>query len=202
MSTFFNNEIMDNHELTKQEIIKAASLAFSKFGYKKTTLDDISAFTKVSKTGIYYYFKNKEEVFQAVIKVEAEKLQNNLREAINQEATPINRLFAYVYARMQYLEKISNFYSALKNDLFEQLNVINANRKEFDNIEIEVLSQILKEGVDRGDFFIEDVEEISYVIFTTLKSLEIPLFGIDNDFDKKQFIDNIIKLCLYGIIPR
>lgn len=193
---------MDNKEITREEIINAASIAFSKFGYKRTTLDDISAFTKVSKTGIYYYFKNKEEVFQEVIKKEAEKLQKNLLEAVNEQALPIDKLFAYVTARMKYLEKISNFYSVFKSDLFEQLNEINKNRVDFDKIEMNILYDILKSGVDRGDFSIEDINEATLVIFTTLKSLEIPLFGINGDFDKNYFIENLVKICLYGIIPR
>lgn len=191
-----------NKDITRENIIAAASIAFSKFGYKKTTLDDISSFTNVSKTGIYYYFKNKEEVFNEVIKKEAEKLQISLSEAINQESKPIDKLFAYVNTRMIYMENISNYYSALKHDLFDHLSTINQNREEFDKIEIQILTNILIEGNKKKDFFVENIEETANIIMLTLKSLEITFFGAENVPDYKIYLERLVSLYLYGIIPR
>lgn len=191
-----------NKDITRENIINAASIAFSKYGYKKTTLDDIASFTNVSKTGMYYYFKNKEEVFNEVIKKEASKMQEYLSEMINQENTPIDKVFAYVDGRMSFLERISNYYSALKNDLFEQLGAIYNNREEFDKIEISELIKILDEGVKKGDFYIEDTHGTALTIMITLKSLEIPFFGTDKPMDYKKHIDKLTYLILYGITPR
>ncbi|HNQ68632.1 MAG TPA: TetR/AcrR family transcriptional regulator [Bacteroidales bacterium] len=191
-----------NKDIARESIINAASIAFSKYGYKKTTLDDIAAFTNVSKTGMYYYFKNKEEVFNAVIKKEAAKMQEYLTEVINQENTPIDKVFAYVNGRMSFLERISNYYSALKNDLFEQLGAIYNNREEFDKIELEALINILEEGIEKGDFFIEDTFETAMTIMMTLKSLEIPFFGTEKPMDYKKHLDKLTSLLLYGLTPR
>jgi AcrR family transcriptional regulator len=191
----------NNKDITRENIIVAASIAFSKFGYKKTTLDDIASFTNVSKTGIYYYFKNKEEVFNEVIKKEAEKLQGTLSDAIKQESRPVDKLFAYVNTRMLYMENISNYYSALKHDLLDHLTVINQNREEFDKIEIQILINILVEGNTKKDFFIENIEETAKLLMLTLKSLEIPFFGTENAPDYKPYLERFVTLCLYGIIP-
>jgi len=191
-----------NRDITRENVINAASIAFSKYGYKKTTLDDIAAFTNVSKTGLYYYFKNKEEVFNEVIKKEAAKMQEYLSEVINQENTPIDKIFAYVNGRMSFLERISNYYSALKNDLFEQLGAIYNNREEFDKIELQALIDIMDEGIKKGDFFIEDTYETAITVMMTLKSLEIPFFGTEKPIDYKKHLDRLTALLLYGIIPR
>jgi AcrR family transcriptional regulator len=191
-----------NKDITRESIISAASIAFSRFGYKKTTLEDIASFTNVSKTGIYYYFKNKEEVFNEVIKREAEKMQKSLLEAISQENRPIDKLFAYVNTRMEYLEKISNYYSALKNDLLEHLNTINHNRAEFDKIETEALINIFNEGIKKGDFSIDNVEETANIIMITLKSLEIPLFGAEKSENSRFILEKLTEIFLYGIMPR
>ncbi len=192
----------NNKDITRENIITAAGIAFSKFGFKKTTLDDIATFTNVSKTGIYYYFKNKEEVFNEVIKKEAEKMQLQLSEAVNQENTPTDKIFTYVHVRMSLLDKVSNFYSSFRNDLMEHLQTINQNRAEFDKIEIQILSNILKEGIEKDDFAIEEVEETAKVIMLTLKSLEIPFFGSVNQENYEVYLDKLITLILYGIIPR
>jgi AcrR family transcriptional regulator len=191
-----------NKDITRENIINAASIAFSKFGYKKTTLDDIAGFTNVSKTGLYYYFKNKEEVFNEVIKKEAARLQEKLIEAVGQESKPIDKIFAYIRERMEFLAQVSNYYSALRYDLMEHLNTINKNRAEFDKIELKVLSDILIEGNKTGDFSIDDIQVTAKTILLVLISLEIPLFGTESFDDYHGTLDRLINLCLYGIIPR
>ncbi len=191
-----------NKDITRESIIAAAGTAFSKLGYKKTTMDDIACFTNVSKTGIYYYFKNKEEVFNEVIKKEAEKLQTQIYEAVNQESSPIDKLFAYVNVRMSVLNSIFNYYSTFRHNLLEHFDIINHNRKEFDKVETDILMKILEEGINKGDFFIEQVEETAKTIMLTLRSLEIPFFGIENQGDYKIYLERLITICLYGIIPR
>ncbi|MCB0577227.1 MAG: TetR/AcrR family transcriptional regulator, partial [Saprospiraceae bacterium] len=49
------------------EILKAGSECFARFGFDKTTLDDIGRLAGLNKASLYYYFKNKEEIFIAVV---------------------------------------------------------------------------------------------------------------------------------------
>ena len=51
----------------KQEILKAASECFARFGYEKTTLDDIGKMVGLNKASLYYYYKNKEDIFAEVV---------------------------------------------------------------------------------------------------------------------------------------
>ena len=68
----------------KEQILSAASECFARFGYKKTTLDDIGKKIGLNKASIYYYFKNKEEIFTNIVLNEFQqfitKLQQNLEE--------------------------------------------------------------------------------------------------------------------------
>ncbi|MDD4218261.1 MAG: TetR/AcrR family transcriptional regulator [Bacteroidales bacterium] len=192
----------NNKDITRENIINAASLAFSKFGYKKTSLDDIAALTNVSKTGLYYYFKNKEEVFNEVIKKEAKRMQESLIDVISQETKPIDKIIAFINERMDFLAQISNYYSALRHDLLEQLDTINKNRLEFYKIELQVLTKILEEGNFIKDFSVENVDETAKTILLILISLEIPLFGTADIKNYHNTLDRLINICLYGITPR
>ena len=192
----------NNKDITRENIINAASLAFSKFGYKKTSLDDIAALTNVSKTGLYYYFKNKEEVFNEVIKKEAKSMQESLIDVVSQETKPIDKIIAFINERMDFLAQISNYYSALRHDLLEQLDTINKNRLEFYKIELQVLTKILEEGNFIKDFSVENVDETAKTILLILISLEIPLFGTADIKNYHNTLDRLINICLYGITPR
>jgi AcrR family transcriptional regulator len=50
----------------KDSIVKSATIFFSKYGFYKTTVDEIAKHIHKAKGGIYYYFKSKEELFNEV----------------------------------------------------------------------------------------------------------------------------------------
>jgi AcrR family transcriptional regulator len=49
----------------KEQILNAAVGVFGKFGFKKTSVDDLAAAAGISKQGLYLHFSSKEEVFLA-----------------------------------------------------------------------------------------------------------------------------------------
>lgn len=65
-------------EEAKSRIISVAQEAFSEGGYDQTTMEDIGHRLGVSKGALYLYFKNKEELFRAIV----EKAQLDLHETL------------------------------------------------------------------------------------------------------------------------
>ena len=53
-------------ELTKEKIQQAAYQCVARYGFEKTTLDDIAKEVGLNKASLYYYYKNKEEIFLEV----------------------------------------------------------------------------------------------------------------------------------------
>lgn len=192
--------VKNSKELTKESIITAASMVFGKYGYKKTTLEDITSYLNIGKTAIYYYFKNKEDIFSEVIKQEATNMHKALLKEVKAGKNPLEKFVNYANARMDFLKRIGNYYAAIRYDLMEQLDFINQSRKEFDEIEIEVISGILLDGCETGFFEIDDIPETATTIAITLKSLELPFFGSNTDYDYKPILSRLIKIFLNGIL--
>lgn len=185
---------------TKNAIIRAASTAFRMYGYKKTTLDDITSILKIGKTGIYYYFKNKQEIFEAVIESEADKLKNILTKNNESIVDPKTKFKNHFRLRMNYFRKMSKNYSSIRQELFEQISTINKTRAELDQIERICITQILEEGKEKQIFHITNTTEIAKTITITLKSLEIPFFVLNkNSGDYEPILENLISIILYGL---
>lgn len=190
----------ENKELTKDSIISTASKVFGRYGYKKTTLDDITSYLNIGKTAIYYYFKNKEEIFREVIKKEACELSKTLEKEIAKGSNPLEKFTNYVYARMLFLKHVGNYYSAMRYDLLEQLEFINETREDFDKIELETVKNLLVEGCKKGYFSIKDTTETASIITMTLKSLELPFFGSNPNFNYEPKLRNLTELFLNGML--
>lgn len=59
--------IIKNCDKRKEAILAAALKCFLQFGYNKTSMDDVAKEAKLSRPLIYLKFKNKEELYVAVI---------------------------------------------------------------------------------------------------------------------------------------
>ncbi len=191
-----------DRDIVREQIINAAAVVFGRFGYKKTTMDEIAIATGKGKTAIYYYFKNKEDVFKAVIEKEAEELEKNLMEAITSKSSPDEKLKAYFYARMRTMIGLSNFYDAMKNELLDHLPFINNIRKTIDHKELELVKAILNEGVSKNIFELKDLDFAALTIVTILKGLEIPLFVENKISDLSAYIDHFVHILCYGLYKR
>lgn len=51
----------------RSAILDAAARVFLRFGYRKTSMDDLARAARLSRQGLYLHFRTKEELFQAAI---------------------------------------------------------------------------------------------------------------------------------------
>jgi AcrR family transcriptional regulator len=193
--------IKDNDEI-RDHIILAAGTIFSHFGFKKATMEEIASATRKGKSSIYYYFKSKEEIFQAVVEKEANELKGELMEEISRYDDPMEQLRGYVLVRMRKLKKVINFYDALKSDYLSHLEFIDKIRRRFDEDEIHIVTHILQTGINNGKFDIESPELSAIAIVTAMKGLEIPLFIQKSQGNLETRLDSLIKFLFYGLIKR
>jgi TetR/AcrR family acrAB operon transcriptional repressor len=68
-----------------ERILDAAARLISHYGYDKTTVSDIAEAAGVSKGAIYLHYKSKEELFEALIFREGEKLVADLLDRIERD---------------------------------------------------------------------------------------------------------------------
>lgn len=192
----------EERDNVKEAIVEAARIMFGKYGYKKTTMDDIALAARKGKTAIYYYYKNKDDIFRAVIEKEALMLSSEILKAVSKHTSPIEKLKAYIIARMNVLRNVATFYDAMKNELLDQLNFINKTREEYDRAELEMVMTILTEGAQKGCFNIKHIDTVASTIVTTLKGLEIPFFIHTSPVELEEKVNDFIEIILYGIIKR
>jgi len=54
-------------EVRRADIINAARLLFSRRGFERTRMDDVAAQAGLTKGGLYFHFKNKRQLMEAVV---------------------------------------------------------------------------------------------------------------------------------------
>ncbi len=189
-------------DIFKEKIIQFAANVFQRYGYKKTTMDDIANELRKGKSSIYYYFTSKEEIFQEVVENEARDLRNEIMISLEKTKDPIEQIKIYVLTRMKAYNKATNYYNALKNDNLLHLDFIDALRKKYDSEEISLVKEILQNGVKSKKFRINNVKLASIAIVTALKGLEIALYEDTDNQSTEDRIDSLLNILFYGMIVK
>jgi AcrR family transcriptional regulator len=91
----------------KKDILAAAGKCFVKFGYDKTTLDDIAGQVGINKASFYYYFKNKEAIFIDLIIREADEFIKAVKNKVDSVSGCREKILAWIKESFRYNESNS-----------------------------------------------------------------------------------------------
>ncbi len=186
------NNTLNFDNKVKEKIIDSSQGIFARFGFKKTTMDEIALAVNKAKSSIYYYFKSKEEIFQTVVEKESEALKEEISKAIEQEITPQRKLYVYVKTKILSFNHLVNFYNVLKDEyLNKHYKFIEKMREKYHQYEFEVIKGILDSGIEQGMFVSNNIDGTALAITTALKGLEHPWF---EKYDVSKIEDNINRL--------
>jgi AcrR family transcriptional regulator len=73
-------------------IVLAGLQLFTKYGYRKTSIDDIAEAAQVAKRTVYLHFENKAAVFLAILEYLGDQVQQRCAAAEAAGGTPVDRL--------------------------------------------------------------------------------------------------------------
>lgn len=152
---------MSKKEQVKLKIGAAAMKCFEKYGLEKTTLDDIAKSVGLNKASLYYYYKNKEDIFLEVALSEGAQFICDLQGKAMQKRTVESQVLFYLQERVLYYMHVLN-----KNKVStESLNKILPRFFElYDDMmkkEIVFLAGLTREGIKAGEIIKTDAEKLA-----------------------------------------
>ncbi len=184
----------------KSEIIlQMARKLFARYGLKKTSMDDIAAEAKIGKATIYYYFKSKQEIFKTVVDHEWTILINAIREAISKEISPQRKLRAFILIRISRMRELINLHRVTKDIVTELLPDLEKIRESHFMEEMNIIKEILSEGVKKGIFGEKRIGLTSLAMVSVLKGLEYPWVLGGKPLDIEKSVDTLLEILFKGI---
>jgi AcrR family transcriptional regulator len=170
---------------TKDKILAVATKLFNRFGFHKTSMDEIAKIARKAKGSLYYHFASKEDLFTEVVSKEIQNLESNLSAIIDSnKLKAAEKIKLYLIKRMEILNNAASYHETIKADFFEHFDFIDDLRSGLDMWEKENIKKIILQGINKGEFtIIEDIDVLIDVFIMVLKGLETPFF-IQGKYDK------------------
>lgn len=173
----------------RDEILNGAKELFERFGFKKTTMEDIARQIGKSKSSLYYYYKTKEEIFEAVVLSDIDAQRAITAEAV-QKVEPAPEKFRVLFTTMlKDVKEKANRFSFFRADVYENPFLLSNIIKHRDIYIEELLKDILILGISRQEVKVMNNAEMGLwakTINLTMKSIGSRIFLEDDSFSEEQ----------------
>lgn len=167
---------MGDKSLQKRNmIVEAAREVFFKRGYRAVTMKDIVEACGISRGGLYLYFANTKELFEAVLEQENQKVQSIFDSSMTKKANPGEILLMYLNEqKKEILKKKDNLAVATYEYMFENelLDIETPFKRRFQE-NVKALEQLIAAGVDQEWMICESPSEAARNIVYTLEGMKV-----------------------------
>lgn len=143
-------------ELSRAAILNAAVREFANEGIAGARTDAIAAAAKVNKALLYYYFKDKEALYGAVLDRVFGGLKRNIHQVFSSDLPPPQRILAYAGAHFDYIAGNPLYPKIVQAEMMRAGRGKTAHferivRQYFRPIFTSV-AETLRQGMERGEF--------------------------------------------------
>lgn len=165
----------DKSQQKRKYILEKSRGVFYEKGYRAVTMKDIVEACGISRGGLYLYFSNVKELFEAVLEEEFAGVDALLEDVGDQVFTPGERLLMYLDGqKKEILKKTGNLAAAEYEYMFENRasEETNLAKRQFDK-SVAALERLIGEGVEQEWMVCEDAAEAARNILYTLEGLRV-----------------------------
>ena len=187
----------------EDQLFEHALRLFARYGYRKTTLDDIAGALGLTKTALYFYATSKQDLYERAVAHGMLKWQNRVKEAIGCIDDVVERFRTMCTKAFEYLSEDT----ALREVLMNDPSIFPLSRAEDRFLDINresmaMIRQILKDGVDRGRLRPLDLDCTAELIFSVYVMFIIQTYVKSEGSSAQEMFDFSVELMLKGLLKQ
>lgn len=181
---------------TKRKIFNTAIKLFAEKGYDNSSVEDITAVAGVAKGSLYYHFSKKEDIFDMLLSEGMKLLRNSVELKTKNCKTAMEKIEAIILIEIKVMIKYEDFLNIVLSQIWgEEEKNKKCKKAVFEFITI--IENIVREGIESGEFYESDVEATASGIFGITCSSLLYRIKLNREVDGervyKGFVDNITR---------
>jgi len=191
----------DASEIRRNQILDAATKVFVRLGFQHARMDDIVEESGLSKGTLYWYFKSKEDIINAISRRLFTGELENLEGLLEAEGTVSERLMQLTNYRVAGLKRMSNlvpiifeFYAVAVHQQWVK-QFIGEYFKHFRGL----LEDLINQGIDRGEFYPVNAAETAISFASMYEGLTIHWLMEPETVQWDILSENSIPMLLNGL---
>ncbi len=183
-------------------ILDTAKKMFGRYGLKKTSIDEIARMARVAKGTIYNYFGSKDHVYLEVLRRETNEIMDKVSSSVAQEISPKDKLSAFARAKFKYMRQAINILNLDREGIENLLPSAESIRNDLIEREINLIHSILKEGMEKGIFRINDTFLAARGIAYSLRGFELNWLVQESQEKIEHYLDELMNIIFFGMVHK
>ena len=185
----------------RENIRKKATALFAKQPFDRTNITQLLKYLGMSKGALYHYVGSKEDIRTLIIEYMATvylEVHRGLRVKI-ENMTPVEALREYIRFICEYFDLIQDETIVITHEIG---NLTRAEREPHFNSErsnIAFLAEILEEGVETGDFQIDDIKLAAHSIYLATHAWADRRWYLRRLYSLEEYIQSVTQFALKAV---
>ena len=192
-------------EIAQEEILQAAIRLYHKYGPNKVTMDEVAAATGRSRSSLYYYYKNRDDIFQAVLDSIVDDVTSEINSKVAASTTLRDKIFAFCAAKIKTSAQWRKVFDAMWSSMDQegqskQIKAVNTLHKKLVHREGILFKEILAEAMNSKQIRTisqGDQDMLAFMISSSIRGLRNEIFEHNDPHDIKAALhlltDAVVK---------
>ncbi|MFD1017651.1 TetR/AcrR family transcriptional regulator [Thalassobacillus hwangdonensis] len=185
----------------KKHILKAANDAFSMFGYKATTVDQVAKAANVGKGTIYNFFDNKEELFREVISELLHEMKMAAEGSFKSDRSFKENVHHALFVLLEYRKSHQLTMKVVQEAKGIGTPTVQLALQEMEELIITYIKEKLQLAVDAGDIRPCKLEPTAFMIYKLYIAFIIDWEENHSPLTKEEILDLFEQSIFKGLSP-
>ena len=152
----------NNDITTKETILLAAERVFAEKGFKGTTIREVAKQAGIVNSLIFYYFRNKAELYEAVFQHAFDELEDLIQQNLNLELDRLGTVKALMFSVTDFAAKHLNLMRILNREIIDKGSIVQKITERYFKPLYDFASEFLAEGKKEALF--RDVNPLQFLV--------------------------------------
>ena len=183
----------------REQILEAALRLFRRYGFRKTTVDEIASEAGIGKGSVYLEFPSKEDVFFALLEEHEKGILAEVQRIAAADGDVCQRLTDVALVRpgrnhveMEQLPEAFEMLAALRGRLADRVRPCQEQC-------VQVVADLVREGCGHGRFLVADVEAAARTFYSAFDvSFVFAMHGMDEG-TMESVLRSLARLLITGL---
>lgn len=193
------------HDLSdgrESQLLSIARQLFARKGYDATSLRDIAEAAQITKAALYYYFPNKDTLYERVVIESMAALLSEVQHAVARAHTPTEKVRAFLRASAESMEQRRDQWVAGSNAFWQagatgRRGLALQHRDDYEHL----LRQCITDGITSGELRPVNPAIAGRLLLSGLNQMA-RWHRPGGDLRANEVIDQYLDIVLMGLINR
>ncbi len=179
-------------DIIHHEILQVALRLYRKSGPSKVTMENVAKATGRSRSSLYYYFKNRDEIFQAVLDRIAEDVAVEIRLAVAAAVNLNDKIYAYCSTKIKTSQEWKSVFSAMDQSMdadekSKHTKIMDALHKKLIYLERGILTEALSAVGRQPARVLGNAEQdmLAFIISSGIRGIRREIYDHNDPHDAK-----------------